>query len=438
MAIRLFCFYTFYLDMKKLLLLLLSVFVFVSCSDEIPEEKVPVKSGRTVLAYLISNNKSGSLDKYLKQNLVDMYSGLSRTTDSCTLLVYYRPYDGVADGLDGPSILKYSSDGNGNINGHSSLTGGNLNVKNVILESDGISSFRQEQNHISTSPETMKRILSLMVNMSPSDSYGLIFGSHGTSWMPGAKVAGRSFGDDGGYSINIPEMADALDGVFSGKQLDFILFDACMMATAEVCYEFKDVTDYLIGSVMETPVYGFPYNLIIGDLFKNEVSYKDICQKYLSYYVTKKDDYGNSLWGNISVFRTGYIESLANTVYDILPMYAEAFNGMDYTKVVQFGVGDYKYFSFDILDLFKELNGGNQVSGIVDALNDVIVFKGCIEGSEYAYGGIELKEDRFCGIGMYFPFRVAKSSWNSYYESSISWYKAVGWDRFKTLLTTNQ
>ena len=102
--------------MKKLLLLLLSVFVFVSCSDEIPEEKVPVKSGRTVLAYLISNNNSGSLDRYLKQNLVDMYSGLSQTTDSCTLLVYYRPYDGDADGLEGPSLLQYNSDGKGNIN----------------------------------------------------------------------------------------------------------------------------------------------------------------------------------------------------------------------------------------------------------------------------------------------------------------------------------
>ena len=422
--------------MKKLLLLLLSVFVFISCSDEIPEEKPILKSGRTVLAYLISNNKSGSLDSNLKQNLVDMYSGLSQSTDSCTLLVYYRPYSNDADGLSGPSLLQYNSDGKGNINNRKCLQGTELTPSKVIAEAYCSPYTDKTQN--ATDPQIMSRVLSDMIKLSPSTNYGLIFGSHGTSWMKAEKeIVGRSFGDDGGYSINIPVMAKTLEGVFDGRQLDFILFDACMMATAEVCYEFKDVTDYLIGSVMETPVYGFPYNLIIGDLFKNEVPYKDICQKYLSYYVTKKDDYGNSLWGNISVFRTVYIESLANTVYDILPMYAETLNGMDYTKVVQFGVGDYKYFSFDMLDLFKELNGGNQVIGIVDALNDVIVFKGCIEGSEYAYGGIELKENRFCGIGMYFPFRVAKSPWNSYYESSISWYKAVGWDRYKTSLTNN-
>lgn len=417
--------------MKKILFLLLSVFVFTACSDEIPEEKIPVKSGRTILAYLISNNRSGNLDKYLKQNLVDMYSGLAETTDTCTLLVYYRPYENDADGLEGPSILKYNSDGNGNINGRPSLTGSDLNAGRVIQESDGISCFKEEQNHISTSPETMNRILGLMVNMSPSQSYGLVFGSHGTSWMPGNTVKGRSFGDDGGYNINIPEMSDVLKEVFNRKQLDFILFDACMMATAEVCYEFKDVTDYLIGSVMETPVYGFPYNLIIGDLYKSKIAYKDICQKYLSYYEIKKDDYGRSLWGNISVFSTEYIESLANTVYEILPVYSENFDDIDYTEVVQFGVGDFKYFSFDMSDLFKELNGGIYNNDIVKALNDVIVYKGCIEGSEYSFGGIELDEDRFCGIGMYIPYTVNDNIYiNNEYYKNLSWYKAVGWDRF--------
>ena len=162
--------------MKKILFLLLSVVVFTACSDEIPEEKIPVKSGRTVLAYLISNNRSGNLDRNLKQNLVDMYSGLAQSKDSCTLLVYYRPYNNDGDGLEGPTILKYNSDGNGNINGRPSLTGGDLNAGRVIQESDGISCFKEEQNHTSTSPETMKRILGLMVNMSPSQSYGVVFG----------------------------------------------------------------------------------------------------------------------------------------------------------------------------------------------------------------------------------------------------------------------
>ena len=416
--------------MRKILFLLLSVFVFTACSDEIPEEKIPVKSGRTILSYLISNNSSGNLDRNLKQNLVDMYSGLAETTDSCTLLVYYRPYENDADGLEGPTILKYNSDGNGNINGRPSLTGGDLNAGRVIQESDGISCFKEEQNHISTSPETMKRILGLMVNMSPSQSYGLVFGSHGTSWMPGNTVSGRSFGDDAGYNINIPEMSDVLDEVFGEKQLDFILFDACMMATAEVCYEFKDVTDYLIGAVVETHVYGHPYDKVLPKLYQKDVPYDEVCDDYI--------DYSRQLgaWGTCAAVDCSKMDDLAEWVGANLEVYSDKFASLDKDAIQQYGVNDewrnFKYFSFDIVDCFKNLNDGDTPEGLENVMNKVVVAKDALYGIQYPIVDNSLytiDEDRFCGIGMYLPNLVTKSSWNSYYKT-LSWYKAVGWDRF--------
>ena len=416
--------------MKKILFLLLSVVVFTACSDEIPEEKIPVKSGRTILAYLISNNRSGNLDKNLKQNLVDMYSGLAETTDTCTLLVYYRPYENDADGLEGPTILKYNSDGNGNINGRPSLTGGDLNAGRVIQESDGISCFKEEQNHTSTSPETMKRILGLMVNMSPSQSYGLVFGSHGTSWMPGNTVKGRSFGDDDGYNINIPEMSDVLEEVFSGKQLDFILFDACMMATAEVCYEFKDVTDYLIGAVVETHVYGHPYDKVLPKLYQKDVPYDEVCEDYIDYSRDLWQE--NSDWGTCAAIDCSKMDELANWVGANLEVYSGKFDSLDKNDVQQYGVNSFKYFSFDIVDYFKNLNDGNTPEGLENVMNKVVVAKDALYGIKYPIVGdpsCVIYEDRFCGIGMYLPNMVSKSSWNSYYKN-LSWYKAVGWDRF--------
>lgn len=412
--------------MKKILFLLLSVSVFIACSDEIPEESLPVKSGRTVLAYLISNNRSGNLDRNLKQNLVDMYSGLAQSKDSCTLLVYYRPYNNDGDGLEGPAILKYSSDGNGNINGHSSLNGGDLNARRVIQESDGISCFKEEQNHISTSPETMKRILNLMVNMSPSQSYGVVFGSHGTSWMPGNTVSGRSFGDDAGYNINIPEMADVLENVFGGKQLDFILFDACMMATAEVCYEFKDVTDYLIGAVVETHVYGHPYDIVLPKLYEKEVPYNEVCEEYIKYSKEL------NAWGTCAAVDCSKMDDLAEWVGANLEVYSDKLYSLDKDDVQQYGVNSFKYFSFDIVDYFKNLNAGNTPEGLEDVMNKVVVAKDALYGVKYPIVGdpsCVIEEDRFCGIGMYIPNKLNNSNWNSYYKT-LSWYKAVGWDRF--------
>lgn len=416
--------------MKKILLLFLSVLTFISCSDEIPEEKVSLKSGRTVLAYLISNNSSTNLDSYLKQNLVDMYSGLTQTTDSCTLIVYYRPYDNDNSGLTEPCLLQFNSDGKGNINNKKCLQDADLTPAKVIGEA--FCSPYTDKNHNATDPATMVRVLEDMVKLSPSTNYGLIFGSHGTSWMPGNEVAGRSFGDDAGYNINIPEMADALESVFSSRQLDFILFDACMMATAEVCYEFKDVTDYLIGSVVETHVYGYPYGVILPKLYKSDVSYADVCKDYIDFSRNK------GAWGTCAAIDCQRIEELAEWVGNNLEVYSDKLVSMNIDNIQQYGArASYEYFSFDVVDFFKVINDGAVPDGLEEVMNRVVIARNGLFGYGYeVIGTLELDEDRFCGIGMYIPYKVKKDNWNTYYET-LSWYNAVGWGQYETSLTDN-
>lgn len=414
--------------MKKILFLLLSVFVLSSCSDEIPEEKVPLKSGRTILAYLISNNDGYNLDSDLKKNLVDMYVGLAQTTDSCTLLVYYRPYENDNSGLSGPSLLQFNSDGKGNINNKKSLQGTSLTASEVI--SEAYCSPYTDKNHNATDPKQMLRVLGDMIKLSPSTNYGLIFGSHGTSWMKGNIVSGRSFGDDAGYNINIPEMADVLEEAFSGKQLDFILFDACMMSTAEVCHEFRNVTDYLIGSIVETHVYGQPYSVIIPKLYRNDIPYNEVCNDYIEY---SRD---MNAWCVCSVLDCRNIDELAEWVGENLTVFSDKLKSLNINDIQQYGARPaYKYFSFDIVDFFKTINDGIIPDGLQDIMNKVVVAKGGLFGKDYkVIGSLELDENRYCGLGMYFPYKVSNSSWNSYYET-LSWYKAVGWKEYKESLT---
>lgn len=74
--------------MKKWLYTLL-VIVLAACSNEIPEQQPAKRSGRTVLAYLISNNAGTSLDNDLRNNVIDMYAALGNMKESCTLLVFF-------------------------------------------------------------------------------------------------------------------------------------------------------------------------------------------------------------------------------------------------------------------------------------------------------------------------------------------------------------
>lgn len=424
--------------MKKWLYTLL-VIVLAACSNEIPEQQPAKRSGRTVLAYLISNNKAGSLDSYLRNNVIDMYTALGNMKESCALLVFYHPYTGDTP-LSNPTLMSFYADGRGNINNQPVLSGDNLTFEAVCQIAQKKEYTMNSQ--IATDPAVMKEVFTDMQTVAPSDSYGLILGSHATGWMQGNSVQSKAFGDDSGYNIDIPDLANVLKNSFSEK-LDFLLFDACMMATAEVGYELKEVTSHCIASVMETPVYGFPYNQILPYLYSENVDYSAVCHEFVSFNKTK------NLWGTCAVMDCSQMENLAGTVKTKLSEWQDALSSVSMQNVQQYGAygwgRDYRYFSYDLLDFFRELGRksgvknldlNEAVSTVQSALNQAVIAKDCLSGTDYEFDGVIVDETRFCGIGMYIPgeynpYVANKTAWNSYYEQSISWYRAAGWADLK-------
>lgn len=421
--------------MKKWLYTLL-VFVLAACSNEIPEQQPAKRSGRTVLAYLISNNKAGSLDTYLRDNVIDMYTALGNMKESCTLLVFYRPYTGDTP-LSNPTLMSFYADGRGNINNLAALTGSELTF-------DAVCRIAQKKEYtmnsqIATDPAVMEEVFTDMQTVAPSDSYGLILGSHATGWMKGNSVQSKAFGDDGGYHIDIPDLANVLKKSFSEK-LDFVLFDACMMGNAEVGYELKEVTSHCIASVMETPVYGFPYDHILPYLYTENIDYPAVCHEFMSFNKT------NNLWGTCAVMDCSQMENLASAVKAKLSEWQDALSSVSMQNVQQYGVNSYKYFSYDVLDFFRELGRksgvvkttdlNEAIASVQSALNQAVIAKDCLSGVDYDFEGLTIDGTRFCGIGMYIPgeyncYVANKTTWNSYYEQSISWYRAAGWADLK-------
>lgn len=417
--------------MKKWFYILL-VIVLAACSNEIPEQQPAKRSGRTVLAYLISNNKAGSLDTYLRDNVIDMYIALGNMKESCTLLVFYRPYTGDTP-LSNPTLMSFYTDGRGNVNNQPVLSGDNLTFEAVCQIAQKKEYTMNSQ--IATDPAVMKEVFTDMQIVAPSDSYGLILGSHASGWMKGNSVQSKAFGDDDGYNIDIPDLADVLKNSFSEK-LDFVLFDACMMGTAEVGYELRETTSYCIASVMETPVYGFPYDQILPYLYSENVDYSAVCHEFVSFNKT------NNLWGTCAVMDCSQMENLASAVKAKLSEWQDALSSVSMQNVQQYGVGSYRYFSYDVLDFFRELGGKSGVaetdldeaiSSIQTVLDEVVIAKECIPNPSYPNTIFSVDETRFCGIGMYIPgeynpYVANKTAWNDYYKQSISWYHAAGWD----------
>lgn len=290
-------------------------------------------------------------------------------------------------------------------------------------------------SQIATDPVVMEEVFKDMQKVAPSDSYGLILGSHASGWMKGNSVQSKAFGDDDGYNIDIPDLAGVLKNSFSEK-LDFVLFDACMMGNAEVGYELKEVTSHCIASVMETPVYGFPYDQILPYLYSENVDYSAVCHEFISFNKIK------DAWGTCAVMDCSQMENLASAVKAKLSEWEDALSSVSMQNVQQYGVGTFQYFSYDVLDFFRELGGKSGVaetdldeaiSSIQTVLDEVVIAKECIPNPSYPNTIFSVDETRFCGIGMYIPgeynpYVANKTAWNDYYKQSISWYHAAGWD----------
>ncbi len=107
-------------------------------------------------------------------------------------------------------------------------------------------------------PANLTSFINYCTDKYPADHYALILWDHG-----GGPVLG--FGSDEffeGDGLSLKEMRQAMDGtVFAAedRKLDWIGFDACLMASIEVCDAWEEYAGYLIASQDTSPGIGWNY-----------------------------------------------------------------------------------------------------------------------------------------------------------------------------------
>ena len=104
-----------------------------------------------------------------------------------------------------------------------------------------------------TDADTLSDFIRFSAESYPADRYELILWDHGGGTMTG-------FGYDELYedtSLTLSSLSTALYN--GGVQFDFIGFDACLMATAEVAYALDPYADYLIAPEESEPGEGWAY-----------------------------------------------------------------------------------------------------------------------------------------------------------------------------------
>lgn len=405
--------------MKKLFLLLTFVSLFTACKDDDgpsggKKENAPI----TVMGYFIAD--ASGIEDDIFRNIAAMYDGLALMKKPATLLVYW---DGSGDygQWEDPVILRYTTDGKGNVNGQKQLPE-DATANEVV---DLAEVVKQYPSQLSVDKSVMTQVLKDMIAVSPTERVGLVAASHGSAWTNSIFMS-RSFGQDGKGTDNtmlVSDMADAMKA--TGKKFDFLLFDACFMGTAEVCYDLRDVADYQIVSVMEVPAYGFPYESSLDYLYEGTVDgYKKICQAYIDFYQERYEN-GDYAWGTIALVDSKEMEGLADATRAEIVEHKDVLgNDFDESDIQEYGKQGGRGIAYDLGQLMAVLNNGTMPNAFADQLNKTVLYKSCLEIANPSSHKVDAAN--YCGLGVYIPIRY-NDNWNDFFKT-ISWYTVVGWN----------
>lgn len=407
--------------MKKLFALLFTAILFTACGSNEDDPTPPAKAEApvTVWAYLVADT---DIKSDLRNNIKTMYEGLGYLEKQASMLIYWD--GGTSDTYlpASPCIIRYTTDGYGNINGIAARDS-SYSMRFIAEQAEVVKTYSDQ---LSTDKSVMTQVIRDMKSLTTTDKIAMTAGSHGSAWIETitSSRAARSFGQDGSgteNTITTWDMADAITD--AGVKIDLLIFDACMMGTAEVCYDFKNAANYMIVSALDVPAPGFPYDRFMSSLFEgNTIAYTEVCNQYVDYYLNYPGG-----WASIALVDCNQMENLAAAVKKQLTAHKETLHTYDpIGKLQQYGLNPYvtgfKYISFDMKQFMEELNGGTAPTDFQSTLNQAILYADCLEYTEY----YTIEKSKFCGLGMYIPVKE-RSQWNETFKT-IGWYKAAGWN----------
>ncbi|MDR1880643.1 MAG: hypothetical protein LBQ78_06885 [Tannerellaceae bacterium] len=373
------------------------VCLFGCCKED--AEPVPT---RTVLVYMSADN---SLSGFSDHNTEILLKGAANGyLNGGNLLIYVDPANDV------PQLFEIVKGAGG------------------VMEKRVVKSY-PEQN--SASQEVMRGVIDEVFagGKYTADSYGLILWSHGSAWLPwDAGTYLRSFGQDGNSHMEINTLKETLpDNLF-----DFIIFDACYMASVEVAYALKDKADYIMASPTEILGYGMPYHQIVRYLFANEAIPQLLTRigvTFYTYYNEQQADPSYPKSASISVVRTAALAELAEVCAAIFRGKEEEIFSLDVStlQLLEYLSRTHRYNAlYDFGDFAGRLASAETLARFEESMRKVIVYKETTEEAYYGAGGgttLPIDKSRFCGISSYVPQR-SLTALNDWYKQ-LDWYKAV-------------
>ena len=383
--------------------------LLASCKDD-KEDNVEPSIDRTVIFYISGDN---SLSNDVDNNVNDIMAGSAN--------------------VGGNNVAVLLIDNN------------DTKPKTVVVKNGKIDAETVFENEFyMTSPSMMKTLLTSVMNENRAKSYGFVFWGHCTGWfIDGDTISTRAYGPDnnGGAStsgekwINFPTLANVFESL--PTKFDFIVGDCCLLQCAEVAYELRNSTKFIIGAPSEIPSSGIPYKETVPYMFSTSDDY----YKKIADAINAQSLYdyaGYKCQVPTSVINAAAMEGLASATKKIiaegqLPYPVETSSSVYYYKWI--GRNGFRLpIMYDMQDIFMKNVPSDAYYNWKKALDDAVIYKkpsGHWMTSYTWTDDFSVTDDNYGGMSMFFP--MSQYEGMSMFDpnnriSSMKWYKAAGID----------
>lgn len=252
--------------------------------------------------------------------------------------------------------------------------------------------------------DTLADFLDFCYEEYPADHYGLIFWDHGSGPVFG-------FGNDELFdydSLLLPELEEALSrSPFGGSnKIDWVGYDACLMASMELAALWDDYAEYLIASQETEPAFGWDYSFlsILNETSNAEIIGKQIIDTYADFYAEMASAQFNPeiTLSCMDLSRTGETAGAMNKLFDSMLLslredqYSELARARDSVKCFGLSAVDSKGESLDLVDVgdlaeVMEDAYPQEAAALRKQLDDFVVY--------------EKSNVRFAnGVSLYYPY----------------------------------
>lgn len=401
-----------YRNMKKLLIGLFAVALFVGCHKDENEDEDPIAE-RTVLIYMAAQNNlsywPGSGYRFAESDLKEIKKGVKNLGDNHLVIYVDKAKDPVTSYDDHtPYLLHYR--------------------KGELRDS-----IPMDSTALACDPATFKTVIKKAFTDFPAKDYGLVLWGHASGWLVkndtiasytarqrayGGTNRNDSYQGSGDLWLNITTMAKALKSL---PHLKFIFADCCNMMCAECAYELKDVTDYFIGSPAEIPGLGAPYDVVVPAMMEKESFATSIGDQYATRYNNHVP---------LAVVKSSEMASLAAATKTVLQTIKAAdeldqypnLNGLIY--YLDKNLYDMNHFILTYASE-AEYNSWKQV------FDKAVIYKKYAKQWEtmnhVSFFDFTMNDTNFGGISMFIPQWKLQNTDNQYIKR-MGWYYAAGYD----------